>query len=68
MTPAQALVAATWNGALAAGREREIGSIDLGKQADLVVLEANPLEDIHNIRRLAFVVLRGWIVQPDPRR
>jgi imidazolonepropionase-like amidohydrolase len=64
MTPAQALVAATWNGALAAGREREIGSIELGKQADLVVLEADPLKDIHNIRRLAFVVLRGQVVQP----
>ena len=62
LTPAQALVAATWNGALAAGREREIGSIAVGKQADLVVLEANPLSDIHNIRRVAFVVARGRIV------
>ena len=63
MTPSQALVAATWNGALAAGRERQIGSISAGKQADLVVLEADPLEDIHNIRRLAFVVVRGHVVQ-----
>jgi imidazolonepropionase-like amidohydrolase len=65
MTPSQALVAATWNGALAAGRERQIGSIAVGKQADLVVLEADPLKDIHNIRRLAFVVVRGHVVHAD---
>jgi imidazolonepropionase-like amidohydrolase len=64
MAPAQALVAATWNGALALGREREIGSLEVGKQADLVVLAADPLVDIRNIRRVAFVVRRGRIVQP----
>jgi imidazolonepropionase-like amidohydrolase len=62
MTPSQALVAATWNGALAAGRESQIGSISVGKRADLVVLEADPLKDIHNIRRVVFVVLRGHVV------
>ena len=49
--------------AAAAGRESEIGTIAPGKQADLVVLNADPLVDIHNIRHVAFVVLRGRIVQ-----
>jgi imidazolonepropionase-like amidohydrolase len=62
MTPSQALVAATWSGALAAGRESQIGSISVGKRADLVVLEADPLKEIHNIRRAVFVVLRGHVV------
>lgn len=63
MTPMQALIAATRNGATAAGRESEIGTIAPGKEADLVVLNADPLADIHNIRQVAFVVLHGRIVQ-----
>jgi imidazolonepropionase-like amidohydrolase len=62
MTPAQAIVAATANGARAALRSRDLGTIEKGKIADLVLLEADPLADIHNIEKISAVVAQGRIV------
>lgn len=59
LTPAAALKAATWNGAEFLGRTSDFGSIEQGKLADLVILEANPLTDIRNSRRIAAVMLNG---------
>ena len=58
MTPAQAIVAATRNGAYAA-RRPDLGTIEPGKIADLVVLSADPLADIHNLRQVAAVWKEG---------
>jgi imidazolonepropionase-like amidohydrolase len=58
MTPAQVLVAATRNSAEILGID-DLGAVRPGKSADFVVLDANPLDDITNTRRIAKVVLRG---------
>jgi imidazolonepropionase-like amidohydrolase len=59
VTTADALRAATVIGARAAGQENEAGSIEVGKLANLVVLNKSPLEDIANIRSVYMVIKRG---------
>ena len=58
MTPAQVIVAATSRGAEFLGLA-DVGSIVPGKRADLLVLDANPLDDIRNTRRIAKMYLAG---------
>ena len=59
LTPLDALVAATRNGAALIGVNAELGTIESGKRADLLLLAADPLADIGNIRRIEAVVLKG---------
>ena len=59
LTPMEALQAATYNPAKFLGMTDSLGTIDTGKIADLVLLEANPLEDIGNTRKIAAVVVNG---------
>jgi imidazolonepropionase-like amidohydrolase len=59
MTPMQAIVAATANGAGAAFRSRDLGTIEKGKLADVVLLEADPMADIHNIEKVSAVIAQG---------
>jgi imidazolonepropionase-like amidohydrolase len=63
--PTEVLRMATRNGAEALRLLGETGTVESGKRADLVVLEADPLKDIRNSRRIRYVVLGGRIFQPD---
>ena len=62
MTPSQAIVAATKNGATASRRLADFGTIEPGKIADLVLLAADPLADIKNIRKVEMVIKDGRAV------
>ncbi len=62
MTPSQAITAATKNGAIAMRMTDQIGTIEAGKFADLVLLTADPLADIHNIRKQAMVMKEGAVI------
>ena len=61
-TPWQALVAATRHGAAVCGVSNDLGTIEVGKLADLIVVGGNPLEDIQNVRQLKLVLKEGVIV------
>ncbi len=65
LTPLQVLQAATLNGARYLGREASMGTVDEGKNADLVLLDANPLESVAHLARISAVVLQGRYL---PRR
>ena len=61
-TPAEALASATVNPALYLGMEDKLGAVETGKLADLVLLDANPLEDIRNTRKIFAVMLNGRLL------
>ncbi len=61
MTPMQVIVAATRNGAEFL-RLSDLGTLTAGKSADFIVLDANPLDDIKNTRKISSVILRGAAV------
>ena len=62
-TPMESLQTATSNPAKFLGMEDSMGSIDPGKNADLVLLKANPLEDIGNTRQITAVIARGRVFE-----
>jgi hypothetical protein len=64
LTPYQSLETATRNPATAFGQSDEWGTIEVGKRADIVLLNTNPLGDIHNTTDIAGVMVRGqWLPQ-----
>ncbi|MFV0277161.1 MAG: amidohydrolase family protein, partial [Parahaliea sp.] len=62
-SPMQALSAATINPATYFGMDQDLGSLEAGKLADLVVLEGNPLEDIRNSDHISHVMVNGRLYQ-----
>lgn len=62
-TPLVALKAATHSAAHALGMDRHLGSIEVGKKADLLVVSRNPLENISNLRDVVLVMKDGETVR-----
>jgi imidazolonepropionase-like amidohydrolase len=65
LKPMEVLQAATYNGAWAIGRTDLIGSLEPGKAADFVILNANPLDNISHIRQVFRVAKNGVIYTPE---
>jgi imidazolonepropionase-like amidohydrolase len=65
-TPMEALMAATSVPARVMGLDKEVGTLTVGKRADMVLLDADPLADIHNTRRIAKTIEAGAVYEPAP--
>jgi imidazolonepropionase-like amidohydrolase len=65
LTPLQVLRSATMNGARATGKEAELGTIQPGKLADLVILDGDPLAGVDNLSRVWRVIKDGQVYDPD---
>ena len=65
LSNAQILKASTINGAKVLGKEQELGSVTKGKIADLVILNANPLEDINALKDIQYVIKSGHLMAVD---
>jgi imidazolonepropionase-like amidohydrolase len=64
LTPAQVLRSATVNPAIFLGREKEQGTVEAGKVADLLILDADPLADVRNTRKVHWVIKGGTLYNP----
>ena len=65
LTPAATINSATINNARILKQDKNLGSIEAGKLADLVLVRYNPLEDIRNTRRISKVIRGGRVLDPD---
>ena len=65
MTPHEALRSATLQGAQLLGLDNDIGSLEVGKLADLVVVEGNPLEDIYQTEHVSMVMVNGRLFDAE---
>ena len=60
--PPEVIKIATRNGAQALGIERDVGTVESGKQADMIVLSENPLDDISNTKKIETVISNGQLI------
>jgi hypothetical protein len=62
LTPYEAIRAGTRDAAVFLGRLDQVGTVSVGKRADLILMDGNPLEDVANVARISGVLLRGrWL-------
>ena len=65
MTPMQAIVAGTSNGATLLGMERDVGTVVVGKFADLVAVRGDPIQNIGALEHVDFVMKGGAVFKRD---
>lgn len=65
LTNWQLIQTATINGAKILSNENKSGSITVGKNADMILLNANPIENIDNLSNIAYVINKGSLIKPD---
>jgi imidazolonepropionase-like amidohydrolase len=65
MSPARVIQAGTMNNAEILGWQKDIGSIDKGKYADIVAVSGDPVADITELQRVKFVMKGGKIIRND---
>lgn len=65
MTPMQILVASTRNAAIVSGIENQVGTLEAGKAADVLVVSGNPLEDLQNLRNIRIVIHNGMLLRGE---
>ncbi|MVZ96938.1 amidohydrolase family protein [Sphingorhabdus sp. IMCC26285] len=63
MTPLEAIQAATRNGALALGREKDVGAIEVGRYADIIAVDGNPLTNVRELESVDAVVKSGKLIE-----
>ncbi len=63
MTPLEAIRSATLNGARTLGLDKDIGSLEVGKLADLAIIDGNPVADIRQSDRISHVMLGGRVYE-----
>ena len=69
LTPYEAILTGTRNAAEVLGASAEFGTVTVGKRADLILVEGNPLADVANVARRAGVMVRGrWIPESEIRK
>ena len=68
LSPLDALRIATQGAAAAVGTEDDLGTLEVGKLADIVLLDANPLEDIKNTQTIWRVIKGGFVFDPEELR
>ncbi|MBA3354846.1 MAG: amidohydrolase family protein [Pyrinomonadaceae bacterium] len=61
MTPMESIVAGTLNGSKLLGWDKNLGSLTVGKWADIVAVSGDPLKDIHNMQKTVFVMKNGVV-------
>jgi imidazolonepropionase-like amidohydrolase len=65
MTPMQAIQAGTIVNAQLLQKEKEIGSIEVGKFADIIAVKGDPLKDITELEKVKFVMIGGKVVKNE---
>ena len=62
LSPAEVLETSTLRNARFLGKDKELGAIAAGKLADIIIVDANPLEDMKNIRKISMVIKNGNVI------